>query len=223
MRTCLKVTAHLATPLVADPPFLDAILENEMAQRMGVAQRMRRDEACPVYGGIHIPMLRQTVGGMTVPCCSSPIILPLTEVAEYLGKRLAVEHASALAPKERKVVATGNAVFKSYRLPMRVRRALQVVWFAVAHRRPVLQLLRSVRSLGHKRGDGFGLVAKWEAEAWEHDWSWFAPSERGPVLMRPLPWCDDLPAGLLGYRRDFGACQSPYWHPDRYREIVVPC
>ena len=46
-------------------------------------------------------------------------------------------------------------------------------------------------------------------------------------IMRTLPAeIDDtlfLPKNLVGFRRGFGACTAPFWHPDRFTEIVLPC
>lgn len=216
----LKVTCWLATPIVGDVPFLDSIIEYEMAQREGKAFKIRRDQPCPPYGDVHIPMARRRIGGVLVPCCSGPICSPARESVEHFAKRLGVEHSGLLAAERRRIVPIGNAVFKSYRLPFRMRVVDRIVWFCAGTRRHVLKLLKSVASVGKKRSYGYGLVDRWEAERVEQDWSWFAP---GNVLMRPLPACSELPADIAGSRQDFGACQSPYWHPDRYREIVVPC
>jgi hypothetical protein len=41
--------------------------------------------------------------------------------------------------------------------------------------------------------------------------------------MRTLPAGPWLPPDLIDFRPDFGAAVPPYWHPDRYTEIVVPC
>lgn len=219
----LVVTAHLASPLAGDAPYLDALLEFEMAQRLGVATRLRRDRPLPTES-IHIPILRRAMGSVRhIPCCSAPICEQRSERRENFSKRLGVEHAGLLADKQRLVVATGNATYKSYRLPLVVRDVPRIRWFCEGHRRPVLQLLRNVHSIGHKRSQGYGRVARWEAEMTDGDYWWFAPSEAGPVLMRALPWCDNLPSRLQGYRRSFGACIAPMWHPERYMEIVVPC
>ena len=219
----LKVTARIATPIVGDLPFLDSIIEWEMAQREGKAIKIGRGEPAPRYGDVHIPMLRRRIGGLSVPCCSSPIAVVRHETVEHFAKRIGAEHSSLLNEKKRLVVATGNGVFKSYRLPLRLQVIDRIVWLAVAKRRPILKLLRSVNSLGRKRSCGYGRVHRWEAEQFDGDWSWYAQSPRGPVLMRPLPLCDELPSDLQGSRRCFGAVQPPMWHPDRYVERVVPC
>lgn len=219
----LKITAYLVSPLAGDVPYLDAIIEWEMSQRLGLAQKIQRHEPAPLYGGVPIPMLRRRIGGMLVPCCSSPIASPDRDSVEHFAKRIAVEYAGLLREDRRLKVATGNQVYKSYRLPLHVRLCERVVWFCIGNRREILKLLKSVPSLGKKRSYGYGRVARWEAERVEEDWSWFAASDRGPVLMRPLPACQELPANLRGARRDFGAVQPPQWHPDRYCERVVPC
>lgn len=220
----LLVVAHLSSPLAGDAPMLDGILEFEMAQRLGLADKIRRDQPCPPVGEIHIPMLRQFIGGWNVPCCSSPIYAPIDkERVEKIAKRLGVEFSDELHPDARNVVAVGNSTFKSYHLPLRIRHVSRIAWLCEGHRRPVLQLLRSIHSIGKKRSVGYGRVTEWTAESVPGDFHWFAESEDGPVLMRPLPFGDWLPAGLLGVKRDFGGVVPPYWHPDRYAEVVTPC
>jgi hypothetical protein len=219
----LKITCHLASPIGGDVPMLDSILEYEMAQRLGLAGKIQRSEPAPPYGMITIPIARHWIGGLLIPCCSSPIVEPAQESVERFAKRLSTEHADLLKPSERKMVPVGNGLFKSYRLPIRLRHTSQIVWFTTGTRRHVLKLLKSVVSLGKKRSYGYGIIKEWTAEKIDEDLSWFAPTDSGTILMRPLPACDDLPADLIGFRKEFGAAQSPYWHPDRYIERVVPC
>lgn len=221
----LRVTAWMQSPIAGDVPMLDAVLEFEMAQRQGLATQLRRDQPAPQLDGVHIPIAKRMIGGWNVPCCSGPIYRARGERVERFAKRLAVEHADALADSQRLVVATGNSTLKSYRLPLRIVNCERVVYICRGHRRPVLQLLKSVSSIGHKRSIGYGRVEKWSAEyvderspAW-----WYVATKVGAVLMRPLPWCDELPKDLVGFRRDFGSCVAPYWHPERYTEIVRPC
>lgn len=201
---------------------LDGLLEFEMAQRLGIAEKIRRDLPCPPVGAIHIPMLRKSIGGWGVPCSSSPIYAAENDRHEHIAKRLATEHAADLRPKSRNVVAMGNSIYKSYRLPLRVRLIDRVAWLCEAHRRDVLHLLKSVHAIGKKRSVGYGRVREFTAEHIDGDLYWYAPSDDGLVLMRPLPFGDWLPVGLLGARRDFGAACGPYWHPSRYCDIVTP-
>lgn len=221
----LRVVAHMASPLCGDAPEFDSILEFEMSQRLGLAGKIRKDTPVHEAASIHIPMLRRFIGGYNVACCSSPIYAPSQDRVEHYAKRLAVEHADDLSPDQRLVVAVGNSTYKSYRLPHRLRDTAKIAWFVHGHRRPIKSLLRSVQSIGKKRSQGFGRVKEWVIEQIpESDcYCWFAPFEGRDVLMRPLPFCKELPQGMIGFKRDFGACQPPYWHPDRYTEIVTPC
>lgn len=220
-----KVIATLSSPLAGEPPYLDSLLEFEMAQRQGKANRILRSQECPPVGSIHIPCLRGAIGGVHgIPRCSAPIMSPENDRHEFYAKRLSTENANLLRENQQLVVATGNSTFKSYRLPLRIRNVSRICWFVGgSKRRSLLSLLDSVHSVGKKRSQGFGRVVKWEAVEVEHDWSWFAPTEHGPLLMRVLPWCDDLPKDLIGYKRDFGAYAPPMWHPSRFCEIVTPC
>lgn len=222
-RSFLQVTCHLASPMAGDPPMLDAILEYTMAAIEGKLVSLRRDQPCPPAGEIHLPIARRLFGGVNVVCCSSPILSVKDERVEHFAKRLAVEHSSLLAENRRLKVAMGNSTYKSYRLPLRTRLVDRIAWFVRADRKDIKTLVCKVRSLGKKRSYGYARVAEWKVDRVPEDWSIFAPWGDSLVLMRPLPWCEDLPDNLTGYRRDFGACQAPYWHPERYGEIVVPC
>jgi len=219
-----KVTAVLSSPLAGDAPYLDSLLEFEMAQRQGKANTIVRGSPAPPVGEIHLPLLRGGFGGVNgIPRCSAPIVSPENVRHEHFAKRIAVEHAGLLSDNQRLVVATGNSWTKSYRLPLKVSNVDRVCWFiAGSKRRSLKSLLKSVQSIGKKRSQGYGRIASWEFAEVEHDWSWFAPCELGTLLMRVLPWCDDLPKNLIGFKRWFGAYAAPYWHPDRMRDIVVP-
>jgi hypothetical protein len=223
MQDRLKVTCCLTSPIAGDIPMLDSIIEWEMAHRLGKGEAIQRDRPAPPYGEIPVPYLRQGIGGLSVPCCSSPILEPCRDDVEFFAKRIATEHSHLLAEKDRRMVPTGNGVFKSYRIPLRIRDCRRIVWFLRGERREIRKILKNIVSLGKKRSFGYARVGEWIVENVDEDWSWFAKTEAGSILMRPLPFCEDLPKDLIGARRDFGAAQSPYWHPDRYMERVIPC
>lgn len=227
MHRPIKVTARLASPLAGDAPALDGLMESMLSLYHAKGEsgyKIDRKFPAPKQGEIPIPMRREWLGPMFVARCSAPILAkPSMETAEYIGKKIGVEHAGLMAERERKIVATGNSWTKSYRLPLRLRVVDSVVWFAVGDRRVCLKLLRRCEAIGKKISVGYGRVSSWDVEAIEDDLSWFAPSPVGPVLMTSLPVGPWLPADLIGCRRDFAACCPPYWHPDRYGEVVVPC
>lgn len=224
----LLVTAHLASPLAGDAPHLDALLEWALSLHhpKGIpGYKIDRARPAPPPGQVPIPVPRQWLGVYLVARCSAPILpVPAAEDNEYVCKRIGVEHAILLDPRARLVVSTTNSWTKSYRLPLRIRVLDRVRWFAAGNRHAVLSLLRrEVKAIGKKVADGYGRVSWWEVEPAVADYSWFAPSPAGEVLMRPLPLGPWLPENLVGARRDYGACSPPYWHPDRYGEIIVPC
>lgn len=219
-----RVTAELSSPLVGDAPYLDALLEFEMAQRQGKAIKLQRHEPCPPVGFVHIPCLRgEWAGVQGIPRCSAPIVAPAASRHEHFAKRISVENAGMLREDQRLVIATGNTWTKSYRLPIVVRNAPRVAWFVGgAKRRNLKSLLDSVQSIGHKRSQGFGRVASWSIVEVEHDWSWFAETPQGRVLMRVLPWSDSIER-CVGWKRWCGGFAPPYWHPDRFMEVALPC
>jgi len=223
----LLITAHLGAPLAGDVPRLDALLEAALAifHAKGVpGYKIDRAGPCPPQGEIAIALMRHRLGPWHVGACSDPIYPECaSEYVEHFTKKLGVENAGLLHEENRLVVSTTNSWTKSYRLPLRIRRIECVSWFAVAQRRELLKALNHVEFLGKKRSYGYGLVTRWDATEVSRDYSWYARTKSGVVLMATLPIGDWLPAGLIGARRTFGGCVPPYWHPDRYAEIVVPC
>lgn len=196
-----------------------------------------RGLAAPRAGAIPIPIDRVRVSETCVVArCSSPIFRADYEYVERWAKRI---DSNAILPllgtEGPQSVDHRSGQTKAYFMPLRVRIVKQIVWFCVAHgdrkgkggsaRSPESSLRRifgGIPAVGKKTAFGYGRVARWEMERVAQDWSWFAPSESGPVLMRPLP-ADLVPDGTAGARRSYGACCPPYWHPDRYGEICEPC
>lgn len=224
----LLVTARLVSPIAGEhAPMLDALLEDVVCRfaSAGVErERLTRGKPCPPSGLVPIAISRLNLGGWEVPKCSSPIFRPVSERVDYVHKKLAVENASLLAAESRLKVATTGGEHKSYRLPLRARLTDTIRWICFANRPELRRQLKRVRSLGKKRSVGYGVVDGWEVEPYtvgEH-W-WYAPSEHGPVLMRPLPVGPWLPNGLVGCVRGFGSCVPPYWHPERFCDMVRPC
>jgi hypothetical protein len=158
--------------------------------------------------------------------------VPTHDGREFVNKKLATEFAELLRPDARITVATTGGMFKSYRLPLRIRSVERVVWFCECRQKRdsgtapmtwLRKLLKQVWAIGKKTADGYGRVAEWIIEPCEHAPAWFAESEAGPVLMRPLPFGDWLPGNLVGCRRDYGSPCPPYWMRNLYTELVTPC
>jgi hypothetical protein len=231
MHDALRVTAHLCSPLAGDAPHLDALLVFMASRIHGKdaepGYKVDRSRPCPPTDHLPIAMPRLRVGPWNIARCTSPIVEPpSSEYVEYVAKRIGVEHSGLLAENERQVVTTTNGWTKSYRLPLRVRTVQRVVWLCVGDRRNMKKMLDDIPAIGKKVAHGYGRVLKWEIDRIgdvPHDrWPWWIDSEAGPVLMRPMPVADGMPQ-FVGAKRDFGACVDPYWHRDRYGEIVIPC
>lgn len=223
----LLVTARLLTELGGtEAPQLDGLLEWLLSLHHHKGEpgyKIDRSRPAPPQGQIPIPLVRRRLGPWLVGACSNPILGHVaSDRHDHVAKRISVENAGLLAPDKRVVVATTNSWTKSYRLPLRSRIVPVVSWFAMGDRRELLHVLRRCTSLGKKVSIGKGRVAEWTVERIEHDYSWFAPSEYGLVLMRSLPIGPWLPDGLIGARHDYRSCVPPYWHPERHSEAVVP-
>ncbi len=231
----LKVTAYLVSPLAGDPPFLDSLLEMEMMIRMPSVWRssgghrheteLRPDRrtAAPEPGKIPIPISFGRIGGLLVPRCSSPILGEVvSDSTEHFTRRTEMHRVDMVDPARHRKMPAATGFLKAYRLPLRVRAVDRVVWFAVGNGSDMRHLLKRVKAIGKKVAFGYGRVGSWSAEFIDDDLSWFATTEAGArVVMRPLP--RGAVSGATGYRAMVGACQSPYWHPDRQIEVAVPC
>src|SRR5690606_35922508 len=103
----------------------------------------------------------------------------------------------------------------------RIRGIERAVWFVVGHRRQIVDRLKKVEFIGKKTSIGYGRVGGWEVENADEDWSWFAPSDDGPVLMRPLP-AELVQEKVRGCRRWYGSPVPPYWQRNLFAEIMQP-
>lgn len=198
---------------------LDAIMECDFSARQQLSHVCDRGLPCPPAGQIAIPMMRKDAAGFLVACCSSPILGPVfDERQEYYAKRFGVEYSGLLHESARTVMAVGNGTYKASRLPNQVRNVECVAWFCVASGHDMRKWCKRVKAIGKDRSQGYGKVHRWSVEDAEGDYSWFANN----VLMRPLPVAA-VPKWTLGTQAAFTACQPPYWHPERFTEVMVPC
>lgn len=225
----IKVTATLVGSLAGDVPKLDALIERAMAHRCDPrAMGLPADSGEYHPDAVPIPIARKKVRGFpwSIPLCSWPIFQQENDRHEFVNKRFSAD-PSLLAPGQRGVFANNSGEFRSYRLPMRVRDCGRIVWFCMGRGAEIRRLLShersGVRYLGKKGSIGYGQVSGWTVEPVEEDWSWFAPSPGGIVLMRALPASAELPADLVGFRKWYGGAVAPYWNARFHVEIVEPC
>ncbi len=208
--------------------------------KCGTPSALTRAMPAPRAGALPISIVRRDVCGVPVPLCSSPIIAECEEQVEYIHSSVRAGELADIVGAGPRNIARGEGKTKSYRVPLRVLPVRQIVWFCMAygakkgsradgsprHRNPLAQMrmnLRDVYAVGQRRDIGYGRVAQWIVEEAPADYSWFAPCDGGQMLMRPLPAGAEIPADLRGYRRCFGAACAPYWHPERYIQIIMPC
>lgn len=221
-----KITAHLLSPLSEEPPMLDALLMYEMSLRLGMkhARKLKRDDT--TWEEVPIPVSKYTIGGKDVYRVSSPILLDQWhETTDRLAKRLDTHLVSSmLAETERKSVLVASGSFKMRFAPVRIRNVDKVIYFARCDRKETNKILKKVYAIGKHRVVGYGQIKKWEFEEIEDDLSIYAMHKGQKILMRTVPMCSQiLQEKWKGYRKDFGACMPPYWHPQNYIEIATPC
>jgi hypothetical protein len=222
-----KATAWLSSPLAGDPPAFDAILEWELSRRLGMKHHLKLTRDIPLSEilRVPIPLAQRTISGKDVYCCSDPIIPePLApEWVERVSKRIDTDFiALLLAPEERRNLLVASGPYKMRYAPIRVRLVERVCWFFRGDKKEVHKLLKSVYALSSHRGIGYGLIDRWEFEEKESDNSIFAERHGKPVLMKTIPMGNGL-NNATGYRKSFGGAMPPYWHPENYMEIAVPC
>ncbi len=225
----LKVTCELVGSIAGEVPKLDSIIELQAAHRCDPAKMKPRDEHDEfVPDGVPIPIARRNVDGFahSIPLCSWPIYVAENDRHEFFNQRFAPP-PELLKEKERNVFYGNMGEFRAYRLPLRTRDAAKVAWFCKGEgskiRRFLSHHVSGVRYLGKKGSIGYGLVKQWTVEPMEEDWSWFAPSPYGMVLMRGLPVSARLPRDLVGFRKWFGGVVAPYWGKKYHVEMVEPC
>jgi hypothetical protein len=221
-----KVTAWLSSPLAGEPPYLDAILEWEMTRRLGVkhSKKLTRDTPLSEINRVPVPLAKRTIEGNDVYACSDPILpAPRGEWVERTAKRMDTDLVALLiAPEERKSIGVTSGPYKMRYAPVRARLIDRVCWFFRGDKYEIRRVLKSVLAIGQYRKIGYGMVSSWEYTEMEKDYSIFADSEGGKVLMKTIPAGGDM-AGITGYRKSFGGGLPPYWHPENYMEIAVPC
>lgn len=246
-REPVKVTAWLSSPLAGEPPMLDGLLEFLMLRHMPRIKETRGGHRHMHHtnGGypiVPIPIARDPLGDWLIPRCSSPIIpTPSNEWSQRYARPMVTDDSLI---GDRKKINTSSGPNKSCLLPVRARLIDRVVWFALAEYdgsksgtrrdgakrtgggRPstrVRHRLKKLTAIGGKCAHGYGDVDRWEVDVVDDDWSWFAPSDDGPVLMRPLPIGDWIPDDTQGARADFDRPCGPYHDKAHACEVFKPC
>lgn len=231
----VKVTAHMATPICGHVPMLESILCDRMGRHMPAIRVSRHGDRHTGrnwngYENVPIPVASSPMGGWQIPRASSPIFAVKGEEVMHVTSPAGFDLDAMRPGGANKINVTGGE-FKAIRLPRRIIITERVVWFAVARSAggrttaasTLRQRLGQVDAIGQDTGIGHGVVSRWEVEQIEDDWSWYAPGDDGPVLMRPLPQCDELPPSLCGAQAWFDRPAPPYHDKASAVEVVRPC
>jgi hypothetical protein len=220
-----KVTAFLGSPLCGEPPFLDSLLEYELSLRLGMkqARKMTRNISLSQVEKPPIPLAKRTLLKDDVYCSSDPIIGTVyAEWTDRQSKRFDTDIAAIiLHESQRKKLLTASGPYKSRYVPMRIRLVDKICWFVRGDRKEINKLLNKIIALGHCRNIGYGIITGWEYEEMEEDNSIFANNKGSKVLMKTIRI--EAAKGSKGYRHSYGGAFPPYWHPETFMEIAIPC
>jgi hypothetical protein len=221
------VKCNLSSPLCGAPPRIDALLEYELALRLGykMAKKLTRNVPLSEIKHPPIPVSKRTIGGIDFYCSSDPILGNVfAEYTERQSKRFDTDICAALlGARSRKKLLTSSGPYKSRFVPLRIRVVDSVNWFVRGDRKEMNKLLKRIVALGHCRSYGYGRIAGWEYSEQPDDYSLFAPNKGGTVLMKTLPIGAVKDAHATGYRHSFGGAFPPYWHPETFMEVGIPC
>jgi len=220
----IKITAYLKSPIVGDPPFLDALLTYELAFCINNKSN-KYNKSTPIknFERLPIPLVEFDIGNEKVNSCSNPIYKITAEWNDKFSKRFDTCFLSLLIDSDkRKTINTGGGYLRSRFQSIHVKVIDKVIWFARGDKEECQKLLNRIISIGYFRKMGYGLIAKWNVEKIKENNSIFVYDSGKKILMKTIPKNGTL-KNLFGIRYGYGAFKPPYWHPQNQKEIVIPC
>ena len=222
-----RITAFLQSPLCGQAPQLDALLAWELSLRLGEKYQRKITRSVPLseMPKIPLPLARRTICNYDIFCCSDPI-LPSSRIEwqERMAKRFdTTKNSLILHESQLKSLLIASGPYKQRFSPVNLKLIDRVVWIARGDRKQINKLLKGVSSIGKCRNSGYGLVGFFDYEELEDDLSIFANYGRGKILMRTVPSVVAFKEPCTGYSVSFGAWTHPYWHPENYMEVAIPC
>jgi len=223
----LKITAHLISPLIGAPPFLDALLTYVLAFKLDNFESQKMNKSTPInqFKRLPIPITQYDLGNYKINACSDPIYKIESEWEEKITKRFETDKLSLIInPEKRKTISIGGGYLRSKFIGIYAKIITQIIWFARGEQTELERLLNNVNSIGYFRKIGYGLVDRWIVE--EHAPTNFIFSKEKlndkKILMKTIPICKDI-KDIIGCKKSFGAYKPPYWHPGNFMEIFSPC
>ena len=199
----MRITAHLRCGVCSDGCLpLDGILYAQMMRRTYGAEEVTLPGDMAQHSGGHgsVPLARKAEHGVWFYAASfADWGDAWVDDRSFWVKRFDMAQSDLIDFGTRKgSLTTSEGRYKGYNMPVFVRHALCVHWYAVGDMARVSDLLSDVTHIGKKTAQGWGRVNGWEIAPWPHDWS----VRRDGQLTRAVPAREG--GTLYGIR-------PPYW------------
>ena len=149
-----KLSITMLTTIIGQPPFLDSLLMEEMAFRLGRnrdglkfnnTSKLKDDEEIP------IPISKCTISGVEIYQCSDPVFKCDFSELHHHSKRFDCDtNAELLYPSERKSLLIASGPFKMKYVPEQVNTIKTLIYFFRGDRMEVNKLFKSIKYIGKK-------------------------------------------------------------------------
>ena len=187
----LKITAFLASPFaVFDDysPAFDGLLEYLLLEQLNLLApnpTLEQVKATQKIVQDHLPLLKAEINGEWYWATSSPCYQILNEQIERYRKRWnpGIDSPEPNWKKRKAKWSTSEGVEKNYDIPLYLRTASAITWFAIGDKSKIKSLLSSCKGIGKKRSYGYGQITTWEVESISVDCHLWKNGQ----LMRPIP------------------------------------
>ena len=113
----------------------------------------------------------------------------------------------------------GQGRHKEYRMPLPVQTSLRWRAFCVGDMTEVWRLLRSIKSIGKKRTQGFGLVAKWHVTE-INSFSYFHEGRFIKTFPTAYPNLPEVPPNVI-FSRYEAPWTPPYWLQTLFQDCIL--
>lgn len=221
------ITCEMLSPLCGEPPKIDSLLEYELAMRLGLkhSRKLTRNTKLAEIERPGIPISRRTIDGCDFYCSSDPIIgNVLAEYTDNQSKRFDTDLcAQLLHSKSRKKLLVSSGPYKARFVKKRVRLIDKIYWFVRGDKKNIKKLLKNIKYLGHNRSYGYGQIYQWKFDEQQYDYSMVAEIDNNKILMKTLPIGWISKENIIGYRHSYSGAFPPYWHPETFMEVGIPC
>lgn len=206
----LLVKVYLLSPISGEIPMFDALMEWAILNKKNIITKNEKlNYEC------QLPLEKYN----EVWKCSDAIIkTPDLVQTNHIVSKFPSDDARLLKLDSRKSLLTASGAYKMRRKPLLAKLINCIAWFCEGDKVEIEKILKKINSIGKCRNIGYGRIDTFDVQQIENDYSIFA----GNVLMKTVP-IEYINENITGYRKAIGSCTPPYWHPDNYREVAIPC